>query len=45
MTGHYAPPDPHHGVADRVAAWLLPWLYPGEPSPPCLAEPEPEAEP
>lgn len=28
MTGRLAPPDPGPGLADRIAAWLFPGLYP-----------------
>jgi hypothetical protein len=28
MTERLAPPDPHPGLVDRIAAWLFPGLYP-----------------
>ena len=31
MTERLAPPDPHPGLVDRIAAWLIPSLYPDPP--------------
>jgi hypothetical protein len=45
MTDCTAPPDPHAGLVDRIAAWLFPPLYPDVPAmKPCIVEVEPEAE-
>ncbi len=33
MTERLAPPGPHPGLADRIAAWLFPRLYLSAPEP------------